>query len=77
MPSMIDQRSHLRQIDIKILDLLEERALLVANMIEESSDAQLLTEEDIQLWLEDSAERGLDNDIAMEKVYRAIVAASR
>ncbi len=62
--------SRLHDIDSKILDLLEERAAIAADLEEDGEDENPL--ETVQWWQEEAIERGLDDESAVERIARSL-----
>ena len=72
MMTLTDIIEQLEQIDVQIAKLLEERTRICAgNRLEPEAQAELLS-----LWLEESAERGLDEGKA-EKIGKLILSLCR
>lgn len=65
----------MEKLDQQILDLLEQRALLYGEEVDEGRATED-DEEIIDLWVEAGMERGLD-EAAVERVCRAVLALSR
>lgn len=65
--------NRLQQIDRQILDLLSERLEIGESESDEDerSDDESDEDADLEWWLEEGAERGID-DVTIEKFYRAL-----
>ncbi len=67
--------SRIQQIDRQILDLLSERMELSENAeeveTEEEDDTDGGVSSDLEWWIEEGAERGID-DTTVEKFYKAL-----
>ena len=68
----------LQQIDRQILDLLSERMELSEAEPEEedqTDDAEAGESSDLEWWIEEGAERGID-DVTAERIFKAIKGAA-
>ena len=63
------------KIDQQMLDLLEQRALLYGEAVDEGGAAED-DEEIVDMWVEWGMERGLD-ETAVERVCRSVITLSR
>ena len=70
--TLVDIKEQLESIDQQIINLLEERMHLCAGQ-SLGSDEEV---EILSLWLEEAAEKGLD-DAKMEKIAKFVIAMSR
>lgn len=69
--------NRLKQLDRQILDLLAERLELAETAAEDDEDETDDEEEgssDLEWWIEEGAERGID-DVTVEKIFKAITGA--
>ena len=72
MMTLVDIKEQLEQIDQQIINLLEERMHICAGQsLDADEEAEILS-----LWLEEAAEKGLD-DGKMEKIGKFVIAMSR
>ena len=62
----------LEKIDAKLIDLLTERANLCTRMKEDTNIGESINDT-VAYWMEEIAERGLDEEAA-EKLCRAVIA---
>lgn len=62
--------SRLHDIDAKILDLLEERASITADLEDDGEDEDV--QQTVQWWQEEAIERGLDDESAIERIARSM-----
>lgn len=67
--------AQMEKLDQQMLDLLEQRALLYGEEVDEGG-AIGDDEETVDMWVESGAERGLD-EAAIERVCRAVLVLSR
>ncbi len=71
--------NRLKQIDRQILDLLAERLELAENVeddAEEEGDDDETGTSDLEWWIEEGAERGID-DATVEKLYKVITSGEK
>lgn len=72
MMTLIDIKEQLEAIDHQIIKLLEERMHMCSGQnLDADEEVEMLS-----LWLEEAAERGLD-DAKIERVAKLVIAMSR
>lgn len=72
MMTLVDIKEQLESIDQQIINLLEERVHVCAGQsIDSDEEAEMLS-----LWIEESAEKGLD-DAKTEKIGKLAIAMCR
>lgn len=72
MMTLVDIKEQLEKIDQQIIDLLEERVqICVGQYLEADEELEMLS-----LWLEESAEKGLD-DAKTEKIGKLVIGMCR
>lgn len=72
MMTLVDIQEQIEQLDLQIISLLEERARICAGQnLTGDEETEMLS-----LWLEEAAERGLD-DAKMEKIAKFTIAMCR
>jgi chorismate mutase len=72
MMTLVDIKEQLEAIDHKIINLLEERTHLCSgHYLGSDEEVEILS-----LWLEEAAEKGLD-DVRMEKIAKLVITMCR
>ncbi|MBT4119983.1 MAG: chorismate mutase [Candidatus Peribacter sp.] len=72
MMTLVDIKEQLEKVDQQIIDLLEERMHICAGQnLDADEEIEMLS-----LWLEEAAEKGLD-DVKMEKIAKFVIAMCR
>lgn len=72
MMTLVDIKEQLEQLDLQIITLLEERIRVCSGQNLDADEEM----EIVSMWLEEAAERGLD-EARMEKVGKLVVAMAR